>query len=305
MGKERARSAVESGAAVAMVHDIERERAEVVARDHPGCIVVERAVDVVRSHPDALFVCTPPSARGPIELEAVAMAVPFMVEKPIGVSAQQAAPIRDALKIRSLVSAVGYMNRCRTSVEHARQILADKRVLAISGYWVGRKYQVPWWLRSTDSGGPVNEQATHLIDLCRFLCGEIVEVTATLGGIIEKTDAHLSAALLLRFQNGSAGTLFYSCEAKDKQIAIRIITPDGGLDFTGWDLRMTTNTIDDRGIVSNDSEDIFVLETSRFLKSVVANDPSGVACSFEDAWRTQRVVDRIRQTEATQATAAV
>jgi predicted dehydrogenase len=300
MGKERARSAAESGAAVAIVHDADPCRAEIIAREHPGCLVAEGALEVVRSRPDAVFVCTPPSARGCVELEAIALGVPFLVEKPVGVSAQQAAPIRDALKRTSLVSAAGYMNRCRSSIEHARRILADKKILAMSGYWVGRKYQVPWWLRSTDSGGPVNEQATHLIDLCRFLCGEIASASCMIGGILEKTNEQLSAALLLRFQNGGAGTLFYSCEAKDKQIAVRVITPEGGLDLTNWDLRLTSNTIDGTGVVSHGEEDIFVRETSRFLESVAANNPGGVACTFDDAWRTQLTVDRIRQSSASQ-----
>jgi myo-inositol 2-dehydrogenase/D-chiro-inositol 1-dehydrogenase len=293
MGKERARCVSALGATVAFIHDVERSRADELARAYPGCAVATDTSEVVCARPDALFVCTPPSARGFVEMEAIALGVPFFVEKPIGISAQNVAPVRDALRKASLIHAVGYMNRVRLSVEHARRILHNRQILAISGYWVGRKYLVPWWLRSSDSGGPVNEQATHLIDLSRFLGGNIVGVSFTTGSILEKSDSQLSAAFLLAFESGALGSLFYSCEAKDKQIALRVITPEGGLDLTGWDLRLTSNTIDGSG-VCDAPEDIFLSETGRFLAAVASKNVENISCTFEDAWQTQLVVDRLR-----------
>ena len=293
MGKERARCASALGAAVALVHDADPERAAELAVAQPGCIVTANALAVVRARLDAVFICTPPSSRGPVEMEAIARGVPFFVEKPVGVSAQQVAPIREALRSTSLVHAVGYMNRVRKSVEHARRILQNRQILALSGYWVGRKYLVPWWLRSEDSGGPVNEQATHLIDLSRFLCGEIANIHVKAGAILEQNNSPLSAAFQITFKSGALGSLFYSCEAKDKQIALRVITPEGGIDLMGWDLRLTSNSVDGSGIYDS-PEDIFLTETARFLDAVSANSIDGVACTFEDAWHTQLLVDSFR-----------
>ena len=293
MGKERARSAAACGAQVSIVHDEDRERAQSLASQYAGCVVADQAAEVVRRNPQAIFVCSPPSARGPVELAAIAAGIPFFVEKPIGVTAAQAAPILEELDKTSLVHAVGYQNRCRSSVVHAKQVLEGRTILAISAFWAGRKYLVPWWLRSEDSGGPVNEQATHLIDLCRFLCGEIVELSSALGSAEGDASEPLSAALTLRFESGAFASLFYSCEANDKQIGLRIITKQGGLTLSSWDLALTQNEIDSTGITTH-AEDIFVLETRQFLKAVRADDPTKVACTFDDAWRTQQMVDRIR-----------
>ena len=46
-------------------------------------------------------------------------------------------------------------------------------VLGAAGNWVNASYAVPWWGRRELSGGPVNEQATHLVDLARHLVGEV------------------------------------------------------------------------------------------------------------------------------------
>ena len=104
----------------------------------------------------------------------------------------------------------------------------------------------------------------------------------------------LSAAVSLRFQQGVFASLFYSCQALDKQISLRIITADGGIVLSGWDLVVTENQIDGTGI-GGQAEDIFVKETKQFLAAVQANDPRAVACNYEEAWQTQRAVDAILQ----------
>lgn len=285
MGKERARSATLYGARVVAVFDRDRERAEALGAAHPGCVVSEELLG------DAVFVCTPPSSRGPVEIEAIQRGIPFFVEKPIGVDAEGAAQIAAALNGKNLVHAVGYQNRVRSSVQHARKVLAGRTILAISAFWVGRKYMVPWWLRAKDSGGPINEQATHLIDLCRYLGGEIASVSGSVGAVDGSAEP-LSASLALRFASGAFGSLFYSCEANDKQIAIRIITKDGGITLSSWDLALTVNEIDQTGI-SSEPEDIFERETRQFLRAVEIGDPDAVTCTMDDALKTQRMVDHI------------
>ncbi len=289
MGIERARSSAACGAQVVAVWDEDRVRAESLAAQHNGCAVTQ---GLFASGLDAVFVCTPPSSRGSVELEAIKRRVPFFVEKPIAVTARQAEPIAHALACVDLVHAVGYQNRCRSSVGHVRMMLKGRTVLGISAFWAGRKYVVPWWLHHDQSGGPVNEQATHLLDLCRFLCGEVESVAGSVGSVTAEPDEQLSAALSLRFVSGALGSLLYSCESNDKQIGLRILTQQGGLTLSSWDLALTLNEIDGTGITTQ-QEDVFVVETRRFLDAVAAGDPQAVGCHFDDALRTQYLVDRV------------
>lgn len=299
MGTDRARCVASCGATVIAVADVDRGRAEALGLTLTGCRVAADGADVIRMRPDAVFICTPPSARTDLELLAIDTRIPFFVEKPIGVSASLADPVRQRLATSNVVHAVGYHNRCRSSVRHARRLLEGRTILAVSAYWVGRKYLVPWWLEDGDSGGPINEQATHVVDLCRHLCGEITAVSGAIGSVVDSGERALSAAVTLRFASGALGSLVYSCEATlGKQIGVRIITPAGGLTLSDWDLTLTHNDIDGTGL-SSAPEDIFAEETRRFLAAVSAQDPSAVACSYEDAFATQQVVDRIRQLEGT------
>ena len=46
----------------------------------------------------------------------------------------------------------------------------------MSGYWLDQTPPPEWWRREDRSGGQMVEQATHIIDLARFLAGDVTEV---------------------------------------------------------------------------------------------------------------------------------
>ena len=286
MGKERARACSQLGVVLAAVYDTDFGRATEMAQQYPGCRAFGGDDFTLGTDHDAVFICTPPGQRGKVELAAIAAGLPFFVEKPIAISAAAAVAVRRALSARPVIHAVGYMNRYRSSVQHARQVISRSHMIGITAYWVGRKYAVPWWLDPEASGGPVNEQATHLLDTCRYLAGEVEKIETVSGAPLPM----FRCAATLIFRNGCSGTIFYSCEAQGKQIGFRVIAEEGGLDLTGWDLRMSSNTIDGT-IPDNQTEDIFVKETDRFLQAVREGDSRLVECTFEDAFKTQLLMD--------------
>jgi myo-inositol 2-dehydrogenase / D-chiro-inositol 1-dehydrogenase len=286
MGKERARACSQLGAVLTAVYDTDLNRAMEMAQQYPECRALSGDDFVPCRDHDAIFICTPPGQRGEVELAATAAGLPFFVEKPIGISASAVLAVRKALLARPVIHAVGYMNRYRSSVQHARQVISKSHMIGISAYCVGRKYAVPWWLDAQASGGPVNEQATHLLDTCRYLGGEVESIK----GILSAASPMLRCAATLIFRNGCSGTILYSCEAQDKQIGFRIIAEEGGLDLTGWDLRLSSNTIDGT-IPADEAEDIFLKETSRFLEAVSTGNSQLVECTFEDAFETQLLMD--------------
>jgi myo-inositol 2-dehydrogenase / D-chiro-inositol 1-dehydrogenase len=292
MGHERARSCAITNEKVVVLCDPDSSRARSLANKHPSSRAVETPAEIPWSSLDAIFICTPPGQRDAIELQAIDAGKPFFVEKPIGVSVAHGDRVLKALRSRPVIHAVGYMNRYRTSVLHARKVLSGRRVLGFACHWNGRKYSVPWWLDKSLSGGPLNEQATHLVDLARILAGEI-KSTCALSSLAPRSDPPLTFAVLFRFENGSVGTAIYSCQAKEKDIAIRVLTDEGVLELTGWDFKLTTNTIDET-FPPDETEDIFLKETQRFLTAVRRSDQGVVECGYADAHRTQSVVDAIQ-----------
>jgi predicted dehydrogenase len=139
------------------------------------------------------------------------------------------------------------------------------------------------------SGGPFNEQATHIVDLCRFVAGEVADVRSVSSGDDPEQPTRFAAAL--RFESGAVGTLAYTCDAPDKFIAFELITTSGALRLEGWDFKVAASTFDIR---ANAEGEVFETETRAFLTAAMTADQSLIASSFEDATRTQAVVDRVR-----------
>jgi myo-inositol 2-dehydrogenase / D-chiro-inositol 1-dehydrogenase len=293
MGKERARATTALGHQILAVFDPDPSRAETLAADYCGP-KISRTIEEIPWHElDAMFICTPPSFRAAYQLSAVDAGLPFFVEKPIAVHASDCLTVLTALQRRPILHAVGYMNRCRHSIRAARELLQSAETLGACCHWVGRKYRVDWWLQDDKSGGPVNEQATHVFDLFRFLVGEISAVAATMPVREKHDEPQLRVACAVNFSAGPVGTIFYSCEAADKHIDLRIITTRGILEFAGWDLRLVANSINGK-IPAAAEEDIFINETAKFLDAVERHDPALVACDLFDAFRTQLAVDAAR-----------
>jgi myo-inositol 2-dehydrogenase/D-chiro-inositol 1-dehydrogenase len=292
MGAERAAAVQKLGARVGWFCDSDRARAEKLANKFGGTPTAK--LEEFDWHSlDAVFVCVPPSCRGPIESLCLANSIPLFVEKPIGLSAEDIVPLLEQVKRIGLVTAVGYMNRYRNSVRLAKKVLLGRKVLGISCVWVGKKYRVPWWTDTNLSGGPFNEQATHVLDLCRFLVGEIESASAMAARSTTAGDPEFGVAVALRFVGGPLGTVFYSCEAREKDIHLHVFCEEGSLDLEGWDFAMSRNTIDGT-LPDKEQDDIFVKETRCFLDAIRCHDQPLIECDLEEGYRTQLVVDRVR-----------
>jgi myo-inositol 2-dehydrogenase/D-chiro-inositol 1-dehydrogenase len=292
MGRERARCAHQAGARINAVYDPDAVRAEALAAQW-GARVLTSPEALAHSGVDAAFLCTPPETHGSLAVAAIRAGIAFFVEKPVGTSHDAVDCVEAELARRPVLNAVGYMNRYRASTQLTHRLLAQRDVLGICGYWVCRKYSVPWWLNPGSSGGPLNEQATHLFDLFRFLIGEISYVESINSTPHGNENLSLRAVSSIRFESGALGTIYYSCEASGKDIGARIFTTEGTIALAGWDFQMMENSIDGN-IPSVQTEDIFAVETAVFLESVRTGRDL-IASNWIDALKTQRVVDVARQ----------
>lgn len=300
MGRERAKVAALLGGSLVAACDVDGARACELAAAHPGALVLEHARSLDWSRLDAVFVCMPPFARGEVAIEAVRARVPLFLEKPVGVTATAAVPLLEALDGTDLVNAVGYMNRYRRSIAEAKRVIGERDVLGISAYWMAHPYQV-WWRESEElSGGGINDEATHVIDLARYLVGEIASVQAQQDPSRRDGDLLGMVAALLRFDSGALGTLMYSGRSAVKQIGLQLHTSSGEIRLSTWDFDLQYDGRRVPGRARGASrEAVFAIEVEAFIEAVRHSDRSLVRSSVADAVRTQRVVDALRESART------
>ncbi len=160
---------------------------------------------------DAVITCLPPSARGEPELAVIDHGWHLLAEKPLGLDRAVPAQIGTRIREAGIIAAVGYQWRYLDLTDRARELLAAHPPQLVLGTWLGSTPNAAWWVRQGGSGGQVLEQATHILDLMRYLVGEceVVAAGAADAPYPARGDADIAdaSAVLLRFASGAMGTL--------------------------------------------------------------------------------------------------
>jgi predicted dehydrogenase len=199
------------GARVVAVCDVVPELAQQAAEPVGAAAYPSHQALLERSDLDAVYISIPVFAHGEPEMAVIERGLPFLVEKPVAIDLPTARAIQTAIREKGLLTAVGYQLRYAGTADLARERLAGQRVgLVIGRYWCNSGAGDPdRWLRQMEkSGGQLVEQATHTIDMMRFLAGEIAEVFCyQTRQILTEIDCPDFNACALRFASGAVGAL--------------------------------------------------------------------------------------------------
>jgi predicted dehydrogenase len=261
---------------------------------------------LLETGPDAVYVCVPPFAHGPAEEAVIAAGLPMFVEKPVAADLATAERIAALVAGRGIRTAVGHHWRYLTVLDRARDLLADRPVRMVTGAWLDRVPPVSWWSRRELSGGPVVEQAAHVLDLLRLVAGEAIEVTAYGDGIppdVDGADIDSVTAATLRFAGGAVGTLVCGCTLGWKHRAGVEIVADG-LVLTLSEEGLAWRDGTGEGWLPADPEAARIAVDRAFVDAVrgIGDD---VRVPYPEALRTHRLACAVAQSAATGRTVRI
>ncbi|KUI30863.1 oxidoreductase [Mycobacterium sp. IS-1742] len=286
---------------IASVTDPAASAADAFARA-TGAAVVPDLTALLADTPDAVYVCVPPHAHGPIEESVVAAGAALFVEKPLGTDADTARRIADLIGERGVTSAVGHHWRYSAAVGLVREMLGDSVIRLAVASWLDRVPPVAWWCRRDLSGGQIVEQAVHVLDMLRYLVGEVAEVSAFANAAPPRSpDADIdgATAATLRFKSGAVGTVAAACCLTWKHLA--------GIDIHGDAVSVavredgiTARTAD--GTLQRDlqPDDAKRAADRAFIDAVTGRGagPDGILVDYADALRTHEVACAIAESAA-------
>lgn len=238
---------------------------------------------------DALYVCVPPFAHYDAEVLAAKKGIALCVEKPIATTLAKAQEIERAIADAGVVSSVGYHWRYYDTTDQARELLAGRTVAMALGYWIGGFPGVSWWRRLEQSGGQMVEQTTHIFDLARYLCGEVVEVyaqyaTRTMQDV-EAFSVWDVGTATLKFASGAVGQMSTSCMVKKGgNVGLQIIADGAVLETNGGRLTVTTPDKDPQVIQAAISA--MQREDDTFVAAVKSGDGAAIRSPYADAVKT-------------------
>jgi predicted dehydrogenase len=273
--------------------DIQLERADAAAKEWPAAKAYRNMTDMLDDRKlDGLYICVPPMAHGKLEMHAIERNIPFLVEKPLGLTMDLALSLAEKVKEKDLLTAVGYQWRYRDAAAKAKELLQACKLGMALGYRMGGLPATPWWRRMKMSGGQFVEMTTHIVDLLIYLCGEVEEVYAAFGHRVkheelDDIDIPDVGTVSMKLRSGAVATISNTCMlAAGQKIGLDLYTNKGVISIspTGLSHRRVGGTDEftcrDKGGLSEDEA---------FLHAIRTGDRSRILSQYEDALHTLEV----------------
>jgi predicted dehydrogenase len=281
------------GAKMVAFCDVNATLAAQVAQQRGGKAYTDFDTMLKKARLDALWVCLPPFVHQGQEIQAAELGIHLYVEKPVALDLETAQKTAAAIRKAGIINSVGYQIRHCKHVAQARRVLRGRRVDFVTGRYLGNlKGTTGWWPIMSKSGGQIVEQATHVVDLMRYLAGEVRDVFASYA-LREFTntpgwDIPDYSVLAIDFASGALGSLHASAAhpGANWETGVKVTAEDLELECTFDSLRVTRGN-ETREIRSQD--DAILLADQAFVRSVEKGRPSGIRSSYADAVKTLAV----------------
>jgi predicted dehydrogenase len=182
---------------------------------------------VARKDIDIVDICTPGDSHRDIALAAAAAGKVVFCEKPLANTLNEAQDMLGAVQHAGVLHMLCHNYRRVPAVMHAHELISSGVLGKIRHFrgcylqdWIADpSFPRVWRLEKKRAGsGALGDIGSHVVDLARFLVGEISEVSGLLHtfvserplpdtGALAPVDVDDAALALLRFENGALGTL--------------------------------------------------------------------------------------------------
>lgn len=142
---------------------------------------------------DAVVIATPTPSHFPLCKKALENGKPFLVEKPLSSSFDEAKALADLSKTTGVPGMVGFIYRFAPVFDKIKTLVSDDADTAIGEARhavfriAGRGSDQPWKHQVATDGGAISEMMVHMIDLAVWYFGAAKEIKLCDSAIVRKT----------------------------------------------------------------------------------------------------------------------
>jgi len=193
---------------------------------------LEELIDESDENIDAVFITTPNTTHTHLTCRALENNLHVFCEKPMATNLEDADRILNLVRSKNLIYQVGHNRRFAPSYEFARNLIERKEFIPFSAHVKMNRGELknPAWVSDVSlTGGFLYESTIHLLDMVRWLLGEVKSVECVAyKNVYEEMD---DFAMILTFEQGKISTdvtLSYPMFFKLVAIFVNGITPSPG-----------------------------------------------------------------------------
>ncbi len=302
MGGHHHSAVTNYGARIVAVHDVRIEAAQELASIANAEIATDVLSDFFDLKLDGVVITTPP----PVRLEPIKKAcergISIMVEKPPALNISDGRKCLEYIVNADVIAAVGFQLRYHPLYERLKELIANQaihlvRTVCTINYYL--TFQMPtWFLQSEISGGPLAEQAVHVLDCARYVMGNPKPLQAhalTVKNMaLDRTEFDAENAIQMTYEldNGVFGTHMNHCGTEEFCFDVEVVGPH---------LRLQANMADNaiRGYLNGEKIDEPVIsqnsigldKTGAWLRAIETEDRTLIRSHFVDALETLKLID--------------
>lgn len=225
---------------VACVDQIQ-ERAEALAKQHPGCTPLTNWRDVIeRNDVEIIIISTLHATLAEMSLAAVQAGKHILVEKPAAKSAAELEAVMEAADKTGALARVGFNHRYHRAFRKARELVdADELgelmfIRARYGHGGRIGYDKEWRAqKELSGGGELIDQGVHLIDLARWFLGDFNESHGFAHTYYWDMPVDDNGFLILKTPKKQVAHLHASCTEWKNTFSFEIYGRKGKIDING------------------------------------------------------------------------
>ena len=201
-----------------------RERAQVIADEHHALGIYEDLDEALKqAAADAVYIGTPVYRHRDEALRAIAAGKHVLVEKPLGLSGDDAQQMEHAAANAGVTAGCAYYRRTFPRYRHLQKLLDDgalgRIVLVRTAYW-GWFSPTPddpklWRVQNARSGGgPLMDMGSHMFDILIGLLGMPKTVFAHCATLVQDYEVEDSSVVTMTYPDGAQGIATFGWNSK-------------------------------------------------------------------------------------------
>ncbi len=277
-------------AKIVAVCDIVEENARMAGEEYGAAAYSDIDVMLSDEKIDALFICVPPFAHGEIEEKAARLGIHLMVEKPVGLNMESVQEKSKEIEMAGILCATGYCLRYLDTIAIAKDFLSDKEIAMVRGYYLTSFVETPWFREMEKSGGQLVEQATHIVDLMRYLGGEIASVSANMNLHVLKDIPGMNipdvSSVHFTFDTGAIGHVDCSLTQPDHRMGLEVIGKGFRVEVNGTEVTIIDG---DKRTTYTSKVNFYEEQDDAFIEAVKTQNEGLILSSYENGRKTLNV----------------
>ena len=289
-------TALASDTEIVAAYSRDQGRAEEFARRHSAKAAYSSLDDLLGdSRVDAVFIASPNYLHGLHTQMAALAGKHVLVEKPMSVTVEEGADMVKICKAHGVKLGVGFQLRVHPGhIEASRLVhqgVLGAVVLAQAQIGTGIRRELrrlprtglrEWWEHPDMMGGASTMMGTgvHAIDDLHYILGRsVVEVAAITDGQTSEAPLESLAAMSLRFEGGTIGTMSCSSRLPDSRNDVTIYGSDGrivlneaSIPTLAGDLEVTSETVNTFVSYQPDALALFTWQAEAFNRAILQDE---------------------------------